>query len=229
MQASAKQTLAALMIGALSLSCAAKSSSGTATRGSGTGTLVPAASGGAPATLITNRAGQSGAGAQAMAGQGKASAAGTNSASSASAGGAATSPAPSTAASDKCNSDALDLAGCACDKAGATRACYTADPVTRNVGACKDGFQTCEAGGVGIEFGGQWGACKDFVVPTVCKAQLDARCVGKVGCADEQCADALGCPKDAGVPDAGNPKCHQVNGFGFGTGFFPDGGMWCER
>jgi hypothetical protein len=67
------------------------------------------------------------------------------------------------------------------------------------------------------------------VIPTECKAQLDARCVGKVGCADEQCADKLGCPRDAGMPDAGNKHCRQVMGFGFGTGIFADGGMWCER
>jgi hypothetical protein len=80
----------------------------------------------------------------------------------------------------------------------------------------------------GVEFGAQWGACTEQVVPTECTAQLDARCVGKVGCADEQCADKLGCQKDAGTPDAGNPKCHTVMGFGKGFGLFPDGGMWCE-
>ena len=137
--------------------------------------------------------------------------------------------APAQPSQNTCAPNALDLNGCPCDKPGATRACYTADPVTRNVGACKDGVQTCGAGATGAEFGGQWGACKDSVVPTQCTAQLDARCVGKVGCADEQCFDALGCTKDAGMPDAGNPKCHQVMGFGFGTGLFPDGGMWCER
>jgi hypothetical protein len=127
-----------------------------------------------------------------------------------------------------CEPNALDQKGCACSSVGAQRVCYSAAPETRNVGACKDGTQVCTAVS-GVEFGAQWGACTEQVVPTECTAQLDARCVGKVGCADEQCADKLGCQKDAGMPDAGNPKCHTVMGFGQGFGFFPDGGMWCEK
>jgi hypothetical protein len=129
-----------------------------------------------------------------------------------------------------CASNALDQEGCSCDKPGATRPCYSADPKTRNVGMCKDGIQTCMgASGVGVEFGGQWGPCKEQVVPTECKEQLDARCVGKVGCADEGCATKLNCSKDAGMPDAGNRHCVNVMGWGVGTGLFADGGMWCER
>lgn len=129
-----------------------------------------------------------------------------------------------------CEPNALDQSGCACDKPGATRPCYSADPKTRNVGMCKDGIQTCTGdNSVGVEFGGQWGACKEQVIPTECKEQLDARCVGKVGCDDPECASKLSCAKDAGTPDAGNRHCHTVMGWGKGTGFFPDGGMWCER
>lgn len=131
-----------------------------------------------------------------------------------------------------CEPNALDQQGCACAKPGATRPCYSADPATRNVGECKDGIQTCIGGTTAAdqEFGMQyWGPCMEQVVPTECTEQLDARCVGKVGCADEQCADKLGCTKDAGVPDAGNRHCITVRGFGIGTGFFADGGMWCER
>jgi hypothetical protein len=133
-----------------------------------------------------------------------------------------------------CAPTALDQVGCACDKIGSTRPCYSADPMTRSVGVCKDGVQTCMASAGNVEFGAQWSACTEQVVPSVCAAQLDARCVGKVGCADEQCIDKLGCAKDAGAPDAGkpdagNPKCHTVMGFGMGFGLFPDGGMWCER
>jgi hypothetical protein len=152
--------------------------------------------------------------------------AGTNAAATAGSAGTVTTPPPPPAAG--CADNALDQKGCFCSTVGATRACYSADPATRNVGACKDGIQTCTAVSAG-EFATKWGPCMEQVVPTVCTAQLDARCVGKVGCADEQCADMLGCQKDAGMPDAGNPKCHTVKGFGIGVGFFPDGGMWCER
>jgi hypothetical protein len=124
-----------------------------------------------------------------------------------------------------CESNALDQENCSCDKPGATRPCYSADPKTRNVGMCKDGIQTCN-GIAGAEFGGKYGPCKEQVVPTECREQLDARCVGKVGCADEGCAMKLNCVQDAGMP---NPKCHKVMGWGIGTGLFPDGGMWCER
>jgi hypothetical protein len=151
--------------------------------------------------------------------------------SSSGAGAAAASPtlkAPPPAAG--CQANALDQAGCACDRPGATRACYSADPKTRNVGMCKDGIQTCMGDtAAGVEFGGQWGPCKEQVVPSECKEQLDARCVGKVGCADAECITKLGCAKDAGMPDAGKRHCIQVMGWGPGTGFFPDGGMWCER
>jgi hypothetical protein len=129
-----------------------------------------------------------------------------------------------------CASNALDQVDCPCDRAGATRPCYSADAITRNIGICKDGLQTCVADKATEEFSqAHWGPCQDQVIPTVCSNQLDARCVGKVGCADEQCADKLGCAKDAGMPDAGRGHCHTVMGFGVGTGFFPGGGMWCER
>jgi hypothetical protein len=152
--------------------------------------------------------------------------AGTASPATAGTSGTITTPPPPPAAG--CADNALDQKGCFCGTVGATRACYSADAATRNVGACKDGVQTCLSMSGG-EFATKWGPCTEEVVPTVCTAQLDARCVGKVGCADEQCADKLGCHKDAGMPDAGNPKCHTVMGFGFGVGLFPDGGMWCER
>src|SRR5262249_43785475 len=42
-----------------------------------------------------------------------------------------------------CNPTSEDLQGCNCPSAGTTRACYTGDPKTRNVGTCKDGTQTC--------------------------------------------------------------------------------------
>ena len=53
--------------------------------------------------------------------------------------------------------------------------------------------------------------------------------MGKVGCADEECASILGCAQDAGTPDAGKKsECILVMGQN-GWGFNPDGTMWCEE
>ena len=45
-----------------------------------------------------------------------------------------------------CNNP-LDLRGCGCPMAGATRACYTGPAPTQGKGICRDGMQTCIMGG----------------------------------------------------------------------------------
>lgn len=215
------------LVGAVALaSCS--NASGTPEARNGTPSASAMTSQGAGPLLVGAGAGQSGSGAPSATAQTTAVAPNTG-AGRASVNPMGQTPPPPAAG---CEPDALDQQGCPCNKVGAVRSCYSADPVTRNVGECKDGVQTCtgEATAADAEFGQQfWGPCMEQVVPSECTEQLDARCVGKVGCADEQCADKLGCPKDAGVPDAGNRHCITVRGFGIGTGFFADGGMWCER
>ena len=63
-----------------------------------------------------------------------------------------------------------------CEPGGA-QPCYTGDPATRRVGACKDGAQVCNTAGDGFE------ACKGEVLPTEvfnCAAGIDVACVGTV-------------------------------------------------
>src|SRR5438552_1523397 len=73
--------------------------------------------------------------------------------------------------------DALDLNGCACLNAGATRSCYTGPAATENKGLCKDGTQTCAAAGEFLA----WGPCTGDVTPQkeVCSDNQDHDCNGK--------------------------------------------------
>jgi hypothetical protein len=85
----------------------------------------------------------------------------------------------------------LDLQGCTCAGPGSTRPCYTGPKGTENVGACKDGTQTCTASGEIAE----WGPCTGDVtpMPEVCSDTLDHDCNGLVGCADPSCVGLTGC------------------------------------
>lgn len=87
--------------------------------------------------------------------------------------------------------DPLNLAGCGCNAAGETRACYTGDADTQNKGICRDGMQTCEQSG---EFN-VWGPCTGDVRPAaeVCDDQSDHNCNGLHGCDDPECGGMLGC------------------------------------
>ncbi len=104
-----------------------------------------------------------------------------------------------------CNPTSDDLHDCACPTAGATRACYTADPQTRNVGTCKDGMQTCTAAG---EFA-TWGTCTGAVTPGMesCTGTVDSNCNGKVGCADPSCASDPAC--QTGCTDGQTRPCYD--------------------
>jgi hypothetical protein len=98
---------------------------------------------------------------------------------------------PDAATPQDCSASSPDLAGCPCTQPGAMQACYTGDPSTRNVGACKDGHQTCVKSG---EFAA-YGPCTAAVTPTTetCTGTVDSNCNGKLGCADPTCAKDPAC------------------------------------
>jgi hypothetical protein len=83
---------------------------------------------------------------------------------------------------------------CTCTP-GEVRSCFLGPPGKRNVGACRDGKQTC----MGAEIG-SWGPCSGSIAPggEGCNG-LDDDCNG---CADDGlcCASTLACPSS--VPDA---------------------------
>jgi pimeloyl-ACP methyl ester carboxylesterase len=74
---------------------------------------------------------------------------------------------------------------------GDQRACYTGPANTRNVGACKDGTETCN--------NNAWGACQGEVTPNpeVCGDNIDNNCNGAI---DE------GCPCDNQPPRPCGPQ-----------------------
>jgi hypothetical protein len=101
--------------------------------------------------------------------------------------------------------------GCAC-AAGTTQACYSGSALTRNVGLCKDGTQTCVGPTPGQA--GTWGTCVDEVLPKteLCDAlMLDEDCDGMQ---NEGCECISGtfvvCGTDVGECVAGRQDC--VNG-----------------
>ncbi len=61
--------------------------------------------------------------------------------------------------------------GCICTP-GTTQSCYTGPPITRGVGECHDGLQTCISSGL------SWGTCSGQQLPTVdaCSNMLDDDC-----------------------------------------------------
>jgi hypothetical protein len=71
------------------------------------------------------------------------------------------------------NCDGLIDEGCPCMD-GAVQACYSGAPLTRNVGICKTGIQTCS--------NGVWGDCKGEQLPQLenCSDSFDNDCNGKV-------------------------------------------------
>ena len=113
--------------------------------------------------------------------------------------------------------DEIAAGACACI-AGATRACYSGARLSRGVGECRDGQQTCLPDGSG------WGVCDGETVPVAeqcdgldnnCNTQIDDSVIGvgldcTVGlgvCARSSlavCDPANGvvCPVEAGVPVA---------------------------
>jgi hypothetical protein len=85
--------------------------------------------------------------------------------------------------------------------AGESRACYTGDPSTQNVGPCTGGTQTCDASG-------NWGPCQGEVVPKgeVCANSVDDNCNGTVD--EDIFPDACGyCGDGVTVCSAGSLLC----------------------
>ncbi len=104
---------------------------------------------------------------------------------------------------------------------GATRACYTGDASTQNVGPCTGGTQTCGADG-------WWGPCQNEVTPVgeLCANTIDDNCNGAV---DED-ADADGdgfttCGGDccdAMTDGCGDPKLVNPGAFEAGANTVDD-------
>ncbi len=94
-----------------------------------------------------------------------------------------------------CDPSSPDLQGCACSTTefGTTHACYpaSADPTTRNTGACHDGTQPCV---MQNEFT-MWGACEGAVTPNpeACANGIDDNCNGTIDCNDPSCATDPAC------------------------------------
>ena len=126
-----------------------------------------------------------------------------------------------------CNPSSPDENGCHC-QAGQTHACYTGNPLTRGVGACKDGTQTCMVTGEQ----GNFGPCTGEVLPVPetghCSSTIDTNCDGKVGCADPDCANDPACmmmPPPPPPPDAGS-VCVPPMTSSFGGLRCPDGTVY---
>ena len=88
--------------------------------------------------------------------------------------------------------------GCPCNS-GDTQPCFSGKPAQRNVGTCADGVQTCR---VVLRAGiaeGQWGECKNEILPKddICD-NADNNCNG---CADEGlcCEPFIDCAYDIGT------------------------------
>ncbi|HZS36871.1 MAG TPA: hypothetical protein VFF06_08595 [Polyangia bacterium] len=120
--------------------------------------------------------------------------------------------------------DGPDLTGCSCS-AGATRSCYpsSADPATRNVGACKDGSQMCAPTG---EFP-SWGTCGGAITPVTenCTDGIDNNCDGKIDCADATCATDPACK--TGCTDGQTRPCYDGPSGTENVGTCKDGTQTC--
>jgi hypothetical protein len=138
-------------------------------------------------------------------------------------GGFASDGAPPGDAGVACNATSEDLQGCNCPQAGTTRACYTGDPKTRNVGTCKDGTQTCVAQN---EFA-TWGPCNGEVLPApeVCDGTIDRNCNGKIGCSDPTCTSTPLC--NTGCTDGQTRPCYDGPSGTENRGVCKDGTQTC--
>ncbi|MGZ3423190.1 MAG: hypothetical protein ACXWUG_24655 [Polyangiales bacterium] len=124
-----------------------------------------------------------------------------------------------------CADGSLDMKGCVCPTAGATRDCFSGDVSNRSVGLCKDGKQTCIAAG---EFN-TWGACMGDVLPAkeVCTDMLDHDCNHLLGCKDPSCATAPSCTT---VPckDGDTRDCYTGPAGTLGVGTCKPGKQTCS-
>jgi hypothetical protein len=123
-------------------------------------------------------------------------------------------------------SNPIDKAGCTCSTANATMACYTGPTGTENVGACKDGTETCKTSGTS-EFP-TWSSCTGETLPSTenCSDGIDNDCNGLTDCADPACTGTPGCtntnnciaPNEVGPDDTRCPAGYwldpsNINGY----------------
>lgn len=100
--------------------------------------------------------------------------------------------------------------GCPCS-AGQTQPCFAGPPNFRNIGACRDGVQTCKVTLRGTKSAGQWGECVGGIKPSidVCD-NADNNCDG---CKDNKlcCQPPIDCAYDIGVAKPFNDKLIDGN------------------
>jgi hypothetical protein len=132
--------------------------------------------------------------------------------------------APGDAAGIACNPTSADLQGCNCSQPGASRACYSGDPKTRNVGTCKDGTQKCVAQN---EFA-TWGPCtgQTLPAPPICDGTLDTSCNGKTGCSNPLCTNTPVC--NTGCTDGQTRPCYDGPTGTENRGVCKDGTQTCS-
>lgn len=127
------------------------------------------------------------------------------------------------ATSSACGDNDPDLTGCSCG-GGAMRSCWPAGAPAgaRNVGACKDGAQSCDSAG---EFG-SWGACSGAVLPATedCGNGVDDDCDGQTDCMDADCALDPRC----GCQDGQTRPCYDGPPATENVGTCKDGTQTCS-
>lgn len=127
-----------------------------------------------------------------------------------------------TAADDDCDGEVNEGGiGCTCAP-NSIQGCYSGPPATRNVGACEDGTQTCNAEGTA------WGPCLNEVLPATesCLTSVDDDCDGEVneggtgcGCVPNSTAACYSGPvgtENVGVCVGGAQTCNSM-GTGYGA------------
>jgi hypothetical protein len=124
---------------------------------------------------------------------------------------------------EQCNSGSDDDCdgevdeGCPCSP-GSVQACFSGPPGRRNVGACQDGSQVCNATGA-------WGDCEGGILPNadVCTGRDDL-CNG---CSDQRiCPIDCPSPGDPRVPDGQPFEPYELRGREFYRGASARSWMW---
>ena len=117
-----------------------------------------------------------------------------------------------------------DLTGCACEPAGATRACWGGPTAARMIGACHAGTQSCASTG---EFQ-SWDSCAGQILPATedCGNGVDDDCDGLTDCKDPDCATAAACQPDC-QPGATQP-CYSGPAGTSGVGACHAGTQTCD-